>query len=615
MPHVIGWHDSHCASAALLAPDGRILYAAAEERFTKHKMQKGRPDAVLSGIDRRCGGPSPIRCYTDLPLAAKVGRNAGLVWNSFRRRLNCSKSAAALTGTYLKRAASGRWSGITGERSPADGVPNADPRTATVDSARSSVGRAPSGDDHARSSPGGHYDMLCDHHVAHAASAYFLSGFQRAHVVTLDGVGDCLSGTISEGVAGRLTRRRAFYYNELTVGADYETFTAMLGFNPDRHCGKITGLAAYGRHNDACTDALDTFFRQSWRRGRRNYFDRLHGPGAAAALAELRALRRTLFGRFTREDLARAMQHLAEQRVIGWLRENISEIAGRDIALAGGVFANVRINQKIKEMGFGNIFIAPPMDDGGLSVGAACHALSRLTDLSPRPVPHMFVGPGYGDDEIEDALDRAGVRFDRPRYQAAAVARLLADGKVVARFDGCMEFGPRALGNRSILYHTADPDVNAWLNQRLNRTEFMPFAPATVADHADRCYRGLDGCRHAAEFMTITFDCTDYMKSVSPAVVHVDGTARAQLVTADANPGLYEIIDEYRRITGIPSIVNTSFNMHEAPIVESPMDAIRTFQDGRLDYLAIGPFVAETRSKDRRRTLVPTGRHEEVAHA
>jgi len=120
-------------------------------------------------------------------------------------------------------------------------------------------------------------------------------------------------------------------------------------------------------------------------------------------------------------------------------------------------------------------------------------------------------------------------------------------------------------------------------------------APATLADHAERLYQGLDSCRHTAEFMTITFDCTPEMKRVSPAVVHVDGTARAQLVTPEANPGLYEIIDEYRKITGIPSVVNTSFNMHESPIVATPEDAIESFQEGRLDYLAIGPFLVEGR--------------------
>ena len=203
----------------------------------------------------------------------------------------------------------------------------------------------------------------------------------------------------------------------------------------------------------------------------------------------------------------------------------------------------------------------------------------------------MFCGPAYTDAEIEDALDRAGLQYEHSSETPLAIAQLVAEGKVVARFDGAMEFGPRALGNRSILYATGDPKVNDWLNRRLGRTEFMPFAPATLAERADDCYVNLDGCRHTAEFMTITFDCTEYMKQTSPAVVHIDGTARGQLVTQNANPGFHQILSEYEKLTGIPSLVNTSFNMHESPIVMSPTDAIQSFNEGKLDVLAIGSYI------------------------
>ncbi|MEE9296034.1 MAG: carbamoyltransferase C-terminal domain-containing protein [Phycisphaerae bacterium] len=574
---VLGWHDSHNAGAALVAPDGRILYAAAEERFTRKKLQKGYPQATIEDITSRFNLESYRTCYADMPLGRKIARNAGLVLNTWRNRLNSPKTAASLTKTFISRALQGRWSGVVGTN-PQSPIPN--PQSSIVNR-QSSIP----------------YDALCEHHTAHAATAYYLSGFNDADVVTVDGVGECLSGTVFSGRAGRLTLKRKFYYNELTVGADYETLTAMLGFNPDRHCGKITGLAAYGRHNNTCIEALSEFFERSWRRGSRNYFDRLHGSDAQQTFEEVHRIRATDFQRFSREDLAYAIQHIAEQRVLALVREHVPDPTGRKIALAGGVFANVRINQKIKELGFSEIFIAPPMDDGGLSLGAALYHLGRMTNLPPQPVEHMFLGPDFSYDRVREALDRAGIKYERVNDIAGAVAALLAEGKVIGRFDGPMEFGPRALGNRSILYDTRDPSVNSWLNKRLKRTEFMPFAPATIAEAADRCYKGLDGCRHTAEFMTITFDCTDYMKEVSPAVVHVDGTARAQLVRRETNPGLYEIIHAYHKITGIPSVVNTSFNMHEAPIIATPEDAVRTFQDGRLDYLAIGPFLASATTK------------------
>ena len=154
-----------------------------------------------------------------------------------------------------------------------------------------------------------------------------------------------------------------------------------------------------------------------------------------------------------------------------------------------------------------------------------------------------------------------------------------------------MEYGPRALGNRSILYQPTDPSVNDWLNKRLVRTEFMPFAPVTMVEYADQCYEGLNGARYPAHFMTITFDCTPWMKKHCPAVVHVDGTARPQLIDRAANPGYYGVLEEYHKLTGLPCLINTSFNMHEEPIVCTPADAIRAFVDGHLDHLAMGKFL------------------------
>jgi carbamoyltransferase len=156
-----------------------------------------------------------------------------------------------------------------------------------------------------------------------------------------------------------------------------------------------------------------------------------------------------------------------------------------------------------------------------------------------------------------------------------------------------MEFGPRSLGNRSILYHCADASVNDWLNKRLDRTEFMPFAPATIDDEISSSFLGTEGAEHTAEFMTITFDCTDSFKAHCPAAVHVDGTARPQIVRKQTNPSLHKTLEHYRELTGIGTVVNTSFNMHEEPIVCTPEDAVRSFVRGHLDYLAIGPFIVE----------------------
>jgi carbamoyltransferase len=213
---------------------------------------------------------------------------------------------------------------------------------------------------------------------------------------------------------------------------------------------------------------------------------------------------------------------------------------------------------------------------------------------------HVYLGPDFSEREMETALNDAGVSFERPADLEATIARCVARGYVVARSTGRMEYGPRALGNRTILYRPDDRSVNDWLNERLERTEFMPFAPSTLAEEADRCFKNMDGARDAARFMTITFDCTEEMRERCPGVVHVDGTARPQLVRQQDNAAYHRIIREFMKITGLPSVVNTSFNIHEEPIVCSPADAVRAFLYGHLDMLAMGPFLARSEQADER---------------
>ncbi|MDX1436539.1 MAG: carbamoyltransferase C-terminal domain-containing protein, partial [Anaerolineales bacterium] len=268
----------------------------------------------------------------------------------------------------------------------------------------------------------------------------------------------------------------------------------------------------------------------------------------------------------------------------------------RNVAVAGGVFANVKFNQRIHELEeVDHFFVHPAMDDSGLSVGGALAALLGSPEIDAsrvrQPLENVYFGPGYSDDDIKGAIKKSGLDARRQPEMARTIAQLLAEGHVVARFTGRMEYGPRALGHRSILYQTTDPSVNDWLNENLNRTEFMPFAPATLVEYADRCYLGLDGARNAARFMTITFNCTPAMQAESPGVVHVDGTARPQIIDPDSAPDFYKILSAYHEITGIPSVINTSFNMHEEPIVCTPEDALRSFKQGNLAYLALGDWL------------------------
>ena len=417
-----------------------------------------------------------------------------------------------------------------------------------------------------------------EHHLSHAANAFLTSGFDQALIVTLDGYGSGLSGSISIGRDSRIERIHTQEYPH-SLGTFFESVTSALGFQPGRHEGKIVGLAAYG-DPEVLGDIL-----------RRRFVP--HNGGFHIVETNHVELARLLAAQFPKIDVAAAYQRVLEEVATAYVSPYVRQTGLPNLVLSGGVFANVKLNQRLREIdGVEQIFIHPNMGDGGCGTGAALLEFAGRPDLR-RKLDHVYLGPEFSSRQIADALQRAQLPFSEYRPIEPKVAMLLAAGKVVARFDGRMEYGPRALGHRSILYHAKEPAVNQWLNQRLGRTEFMPFAPATLHEHREACYRNTEGADYAAEFMTISFDCTEAMKRDCPAAVHVDGTARPQLVTADSSPRFHRILTEYYKISGIPSVINTSFNMHEDPIVCTPDDSIRAFLQGNLDYLAIGDFLVE----------------------
>ena len=400
-----------------------------------------------------------------------------------------------------------------------------------------------------------------DHHTCHATSAYYSSGFgPNATVLTIDGGGDGISAKAFDVTDGRMEQLVEVPSFD-SLGAFYSYVTQISGFKAGRHEGKITGLSARGEPR--YVDLLDSLI--TYRDGK------FANVGNFFFNSGVEQLREALPDDFDRRDLAASIQKHTENMVLDFARHWIRETGHPDVALAGGLFANVRINQEIHELpDVRRCFVHPGMSDCGMGIGAA---LEFHYDRDPRPetntrcMDHVYLGPEYSEDEMADALNAADVDYDRPDDLEREVAELLADGAVVARFAGRMEYGPRALGNRTIMYQPTDPSVNDWLNEALDRTEFMPFAPATLQEEADRCFRDMEGAERTARFMTITFDCTEWMRENCSGVVHVDGTARPQIVRQEDNPSFHRIIREYHRITGLPSIINTSFNLHEEPIV------------------------------------------------
>jgi carbamoyltransferase len=425
-----------------------------------------------------------------------------------------------------------------------------------------------------------------DHHYCHATSAYYTSDFDQALVVTLDGGGDGRSGSVYLGADGRLSEIASVdSFNSL--GNFYSYITELCGFAAEKEEGKITGLAALGEPIYA--DTLRQFIRYQ-EPGRIRHTVPMYHRSALKLIAE------RLPADFDPAHLAASVQLVLEEIAIAFVRYWLRRTGLHSIAAAGGVFSNVKLNQRIHELDeVDRFFVHPAMDDSGLSVGSAQAALVTQPGTDPtqlqQPLSNVYFGTAYSESEIERAVQAAGLpaRYDAQVQQT--IADLLAQGYVVARFTGRMEYGPRALGHRTILCQATDPSVNDWLNERLKRTEFMPFAPATLVEHANECYNGLQGAEYAARFMTITFSCTPRMKAESPAAVHVDGTARPQIVDAETARDFYDILKAYHRLTGIPSLINTSFNMHGEPIVCSPEDALRSFKQGSLDFLAIGNWI------------------------
>ena len=427
-----------------------------------------------------------------------------------------------------------------------------------------------------------------DHHYTHACNAYFTSGLKNATVITLDGGGDGASShvyRVENGNFERICETSSFN----SIGNYYSYVTSICGFGPHKHEGKITGLAAHGK--PIYKDLLSSLI--SYKDGK------IVNNGKVFRYSAVNKIKKILPPDFQIKDLAASIQKHLEEVVTKYCKYWVEKSGFSDLALSGGVFANVRLNQFIHELdNVDTIYIHPAMGDDGLAVGAAFAFLAEMEPESLRidessRLNEVYLGPEYSDDEIGEVLERHGLNYVIDQDIELRVAELLSEGKVVARFTGRMEYGPRTLGNRSILYQPTDPSVMVWLNERLNRTEFMPFAPSTLEEYSKESYKNVDGAEYTAHFMNIAFDCTDWMKTSCPGVIHIDGTARPQIVDKRTTPSYHKIIDEYRRITGLPTIINTSFNMHEEPIVCSPYDAARAFKMGAADYLAIENYLVK----------------------
>jgi len=419
---------------------------------------------------------------------------------------------------------------------------------------------------------------IVEHHQGHAYAAYATSGFDQALVLTIDGLGDGLSFTVSKTINGKVNRifaQNAF--NDITLY--YSRLTEFLGFIPIQDEGKVMGLAAYSDNYAALEIAQKLLAVDKGRFRYRNLILSLNRD--KKIFKSLRGL--------DKKDIAASFQMHLERCIVKIVRYWIKQTGIKNIALCGGFFANIKVNQKICQMDeVARLYVYPHMGDGGLALGAAC----AVKNTKPFTFSNVFLGPSFSKGQMEELLKEQAIRYKVMENTPQYLAGLLSKGKIIARFQGAMEYGPRALGNRSILSAATNPQIQKQLNLKLGRDEFMPFAPAILIEDARKCCLGTEKAEYSAGFMNVGFESTDYFRKICLAVVHKDKSTRPQFVSKD-NKQFYALLDKYKKLTGIPALINTSFNVHEEPIVCDVLDALAAFKKAGLDYLAIDDFLIE----------------------
>lgn len=434
------------------------------------------------------------------------------------------------------------------------------------------------------------------HHEAHAASAFFASPFDKAAVLTLDRGGDFLSTTLAVGEGSRL-RTLAEVANPHSLGEVYSALTWYLGFEPNGDEGKVMGLASYG--SERMAPDLSHLLRLrpdgrfkvnlSWFGYQREAkvplskrFLERYGPPRVpeSEIAE------------GHEGLAFAVQKLTEEAGLHVARALREASGAANLCLAGGVALNCVMNGRLlRDAGFENVFVQPAASDAGNALGAALWVFHHLRGGERAwSMDHPYLGRHLSDTEAEAAMARNGRPFRKVGDPAGVAAELLDAGKVVGWFQGRAEVGPRALGARSILADPRRAEMRDVVNSRVKRREwFRPFAPSVAHEAGAEYFSGYVD----SPFMALAFDVVPAKRAVIPAVTHVDGTARVQSVKQSRNPLYARLIERFAALSGVPVVLNTSYNLRGEPIVHTPAQALADFERSEMDAAIIGPYVVE----------------------
>ena len=545
-------HDS----SACIARDGELLFAVAEERISRIKHDAGFPHNAIRAcldfagvrpdqLDAICAGwPAPHRMLlSDLKSFAK-----GQFPFNYHNFLNVTRSYASLAHQ------SGGFKRFTYHFGPTKAQMR-----------------------------------FVDHHLAHAISAYSYGGFDKAAVVVMDGRGAWEASSVWYGHDGKLDHVLTIPWPN-SLGLFYAQFTQYLGFVPNSDEWKVMGLAPYGSPGVNLGEFI-SLNHETYRVNAPLLFERSNGTSAISKrLGPERTPESEIDDSF--KNVAFAVQDACEAAMLALVRLATEKTGCRNVCLAGGVALNSKANGKIQASGIvENIFVQPAASDDGVALGAVfAPYFDNGGRLPMKPLRHAYLGPEFSDAEIEKALLTYKLRASKLNDIAATTAELLANGKIIGWFQGRMEFGPRALGHRSILADPRDPEMNAKVNNAVKFREWWrPFAPSMLKEVVG------EYLEHPCDspFMILTNPVRPEKRDVIPSVTHVDGSARPQTVEKEISPLYWNLINEFGKRTGVPVLMNTSFNLRGEAIVNTPTDAIRTFFSSGMDALVIGSYLVE----------------------
>lgn len=432
--------------------------------------------------------------------------------------------------------------------------------------------------------------VFLNHHLAHAyAACFFAEVKQKRLIFTLDGEGDGICGGVFVYDNGKLATISTTDRNH-SLGYLYRNVTGFLGMKPDEHEFKVMGLAPYAYFKEA--NRISKIFEDFiWLNKDDNFDSKL----SMLTIDEV-LIKKLLFERF--DNVAGGLQLFTEKILCDWISRWVNKLQIYSVTLGGGVFMNVKASQKIAELpNIKDLFVVPSSGDESLVIGG-CYWGSRLTKTKTiKPIANLYLGREFLNEEIavylksQDINKRYYIEKMDKNKMVQMIAKLLASNQIVARCVGREEWGARALGNRSIIANANNPDITKIINQQIKSRDFwMPFAPTVLKDDADLYIKKYK--KISAKYMSITFDSTLKARKDIPAALHPhDFSLRPQVLEEQENPDYYQIIKEFKKITGISAILNTSFNLHGEPNVGGPEDAIHTMDNSGLKYLVLGDFL------------------------